>query len=84
METKALSNFLNAMTEGTDVVMVIRETEDGGVKGSFRSQKRDVAAQAEEFGGGGHKRAAGFKIKDARLQEIEGQWAIVKKDGTLA
>ncbi|MFH1767486.1 MAG: DHH family phosphoesterase, partial [Patescibacteria group bacterium] len=83
METKALSNFLNAMVEGTDVVLVLRETDDGGVKASFRSQSRDVAAQAEEFGGGGHVRAAGFKITEARLVEKEGIWQIVKKGGEV-
>lgn len=83
METKSLSNFLNAMVEGTDVVLVLRETDDGAVKGSFRSLTRDVAAQAEEFGGGGHKRAAGFKVTDARLVEIDGEWRIQKKTGEV-
>ncbi len=83
METKALSNFLNAMVEGTDVVLVLREVEDGAVKGSFRSLTRDVAAQAEAFGGGGHIRAAGFKVLDAYLEEREGEWKIVKRNGDV-
>lgn len=82
-ETKALSNFLNAMVEGTDVILVLRETDDGGVKGSFRSQVRDVAEQAGIFGGGGHKRAAGFKIADAHLEKRNNEWLIVKKNGEL-
>lgn len=83
LETKALANFLNAMVEGTDAIMVLRETDDGAVKGSFRSLTRDVAKLAQKYGGGGHKKAAGFKIKNARLEEKDGQWIVRKKDGSI-
>lgn len=78
LETKSLANFLNAMVEGTDAILVMRETDDGAVKGSFRSQTRDVAKMAEKYGGGGHKKAAGFKIKNARLIEKNGKWGVDK------
>ncbi|MCH8049663.1 DHH family phosphoesterase [Patescibacteria group bacterium] len=82
-DTKALSNFLNSMLEGTDVVLVLKESDDGAVKGSLRSRKRNVQEIAERFGGGGHKKAAGFKIPDARLEEKDGKWFVRKNDGEL-
>jgi phosphoesterase RecJ-like protein len=78
-DSKAMINFLNAMIDGADVVLVLKEADDGSVKGSFRSHNTDVAAKAGEFGGGGHTRAAGFKVKNAYLQERDGKWKIVKK-----
>ncbi|MDP2631353.1 MAG: DHH family phosphoesterase [Candidatus Uhrbacteria bacterium] len=79
METKSLANFLNAMLEGEDAVLVMRETDDGAVKGSFRSHERDVCELASRFGGGGHTRAAGFKVDSARLVESSEAWNIVKQ-----
>lgn len=82
-ETKALSNFLNAMLDDTDIVLVLRENDDGAVKGSFRSRHADVKAIAEKLGGGGHKKAAGFKIPGAHLEEKDGKWFVRKEDGDL-
>ena len=49
---------------GVRVACMLRE-QDGEVRGSFRSKDdTDVAAIAGEFGGGGHKAAAGFTIHD--------------------
>ncbi|MCR4312464.1 MAG: DHH family phosphoesterase [Candidatus Uhrbacteria bacterium] len=81
-DIEGISNFLNAMLdESHEVVVVYRETEDGAVKGSVRSRGRDVAKQAEEkYGGGGHKLAAGFKVKNAHLEEHDGIWVIVKNE----
>lgn len=55
-----MSNFLNAVSAETDTVLVLRELPGNQVKGSFRSMTRDVAAIAQTYGGGGHKKAAGF------------------------
>lgn len=63
-----LSNFLNAVTAGTDAVLVLSERKDGTVKGSFRSVRRDVSQVAKLFGGGGHKKAAGFTV-EGRIEE---------------
>ena len=38
------------------------EQRDGSVKVSFRSQRADVAELAEQFGGGGHRLAAGATV----------------------
>ena len=57
-----ISNFLNAICGFADTVMVLHETDDGQVKGSMRSVKRDVSKVAQLLGGGGHKKAAAFAI----------------------
>lgn len=76
-DSKAMINFLNAMVEGVDKVLVLKETADGHVKGSMRSQHANVANIAKKFGGGGHDRAAGFNIDNAHLEQKDGQWVIV-------
>jgi phosphoesterase RecJ-like protein len=65
-EIDGLSNFLNLVTD-TDTLHVLRETHDGHVKVSMRSLTEDVGAVAKANGGGGHKRAAGYLIPNARL-----------------
>jgi phosphoesterase RecJ-like protein len=65
---------------GVDVSLLLRE-EDGVIKGSLRSNSEvsvDVSYIAKLFGGGGHKRAAGFSIK-GRLKETVDGWKIIKK-----
>ena len=65
-EIDGLSNFLNLVTDAP-TLFVLREDNQRGVKVSMRSLVRDVSIIAHAFGGGGHKRAAGFTIRDARL-----------------
>ena len=58
-----LVNVLSRIKE-TDVCVVFVEQKDGSVKVSWRSQPGfDVASIATQFGGGGHKPAAGADIK---------------------
>ena len=80
-EIDGLSNFLNLVTDA-GTLFVLRETVSGGVKVSMRSLERDVSAIARSFGGGGHKRAAGFTVHDARLICHEGQWKVESIDKT--
>ena len=57
--------------EGVEVAVVIKEVDDG-VKGSLRSKADyDVRRVAEALGGGGHIKAAGFKIKNVSLEEAK-------------
>lgn len=72
-----LTNFLNNL-ENVDVIMVLKESTDGFVKGSFRTTKDtvDVAKIAQKLGGGGHKKAAGFRIK-ARIEEHPDGWELI-------
>ncbi len=72
-----IPNFLNAL-DGAKAVLVLRELGDGRIKGSFRTtgDEVDVAELAAKFGGGGHRRAAGFSIK-GRLAPVNGVWQVV-------
>ena len=49
--------------EGIEVVVILTELNSKEVRVNLRSQKDfDVAALAQQFDGGGHKKAAGCKI----------------------
>lgn len=75
-EIDGLSNFLNLVTD-IDMLRVFRETPDGHVKVSMRSLTQDVAKIAKDNGGGGHKRAAGYMIENARLMcGKDGCWRV--------
>lgn len=66
-----IANFLSRLGEG-DYSLFLKETTDGHVKGSLRTTRDDVdvSAIAKRFGGGGHQKAAGFKVP-GRLLETE-------------
>lgn len=66
--TEGLSNFLHIIKEAR-IILVLSETTDGYVKGSMRTTDDDVDLNklAKNFGGGGHKKAAGFTLP-GRLQ----------------
>lgn len=59
--------------EKTEVALFLREEENGLIKGSMRSNGKDVNKIASLFGGGGHIKAAGFtsnKKHDIILEEV--------------
>ena len=66
--------FLSNLSEA-EVILLLREEEVGKIKGSLRVGANDSGADvnklASVFGGGGHKKAAGFAIEGS----------IVKDDG---
>lgn len=65
---------------GVSVALLLRE-DNGKIKGSLRANNSgiDVSQLAALFGGGGHKRAAGFSLK-GKLKETKNGWsAIVSK-----
>ena len=72
-ETEGMSNFLSNLAEAR-LSMVIKEIKDGEIRVSMRAidEQVDVAEMARHFGGGGHKKAAGFTIKGRLEQEGEG------------
>ncbi len=74
-EIEGLSNFLNSLGEGK-AVLVMREMEGGGIKGSLRTTQDDVdvSAWAVKLGGGGHKKAAGFTLKEGQIKSSEDAW----------
>jgi len=59
--------------KGCLIAVFIRQIADDGYKVSIRSviEGLDLSEIACSFGGGGHKRAAGFNIKAATLQEAK-------------
>lgn len=83
-ETKAESNDIDGLVdilkniEGVEIAILLRERADG-IKISFRSKEYvNVNELAQNFGGGGHTRAAGATIKksldeacDAVLKQAE-------------
>lgn len=75
---EGVANFLNELSD-YKAVMVLKEQVDGTIKGSLRTTKEDVdvAALAKLFGGGGHKKAAGFTVK-GRLVLVDGFWQVMQ------
>ena len=79
-------DLLNSVP-GSKYTCLLNEDKVGNVKGSFRTQRDDVdlAELAAQFGGGGHKKAAGFTMPGRIHQEIH--WKIVPSqelpEGTL-
>ncbi|MBO4243333.1 MAG: bifunctional oligoribonuclease/PAP phosphatase NrnA [Clostridiales bacterium] len=59
---------------GVELAVVLRETEDGKIRGNLRSKSSfDCSAFAGEFNGGGHKRASGFTIENGNINDIAKQ-----------
>jgi phosphoesterase RecJ-like protein len=70
-----ISNFLNSLHEGK-VALVLQEEPGGIVKGSLRTTSDiNVADIAKQFGGGGHAKAAGFKVKGKLVKTSRG-WSV--------
>lgn len=70
-------SFISCLA-GVRVALLLRE--DGArVKGSLRtnSDEIDVAKIAKNWGGGGHRKAAGFSLP-GKLQETETGWKVIK------
>jgi phosphoesterase RecJ-like protein len=69
-DTEDVVNILLGI-HGTQFAAIFVEQKDGGFKISFRSRCAvDCAKLAEQFGGGGHKAAAGAFVKGA-LAEVQ-------------
>lgn len=71
-----ITNFLTLIPD-VDIIMVLKTQKDGSIKGSFRTTKNhiDVGRLALLFGGGGHKKASGFRVV-GELHESDGRWTI--------
>jgi phosphoesterase RecJ-like protein len=70
---EGLPNFLNSL-EGVSAVMVLKENGGGRIKGSLRTtgDEIDVAKIAQQYGGNGHRRAAGFVVQGTIVERPEG------------
>lgn len=68
-DCEGLANFLiHSLAGSTRGVVVLREQEDGTIKGSFRTvdpllNVEKIAKMVGVSGGGGHKKAAGFTLR---------------------
>ena len=73
---EGIVNYLTLITD-VDVIMFLRVHNDSTIKGSLRSVKPhvDVSKLAIRFGGGGHRKAAGFTIRGTFLAHESG-WTI--------
>lgn len=70
-----ISNFLNNLHEGK-IVLVLQEDVGDIVKGSLRTTSDiNVADIAKQFGGGGHTKAAGFKVRGKLVKSQKG-WRV--------
>ena len=78
-DLEGVIDYLNYVPEA-QFAMLLTEDEKGNVKGSLRTQKDtvDVAKIAGEFGGGGHRAAAGFTLQGKKL-EMRLEWKIAER-----
>ncbi len=69
-ESDGIANFLNKL-DGAKISLIMKETADKKIKGSFRTtfNDMDVSALAKTLGGGGHKKASGFTY-DGNVQSV--------------
>ncbi len=77
---KGLSSLLNSIN-GSSASVILKEDEKGTIQGSLRSDEFkhpniNVADIANEFGGGGHKYASGFR-KKGKVVETKSNWEII-------
>lgn len=82
-DAEGMTNYLK-MVEGTKVAIYVREKSNGTYKVSLRSDGSvDLSDIAMKFGGGGHKRAAGYtiieKLDDAKKRLLETLEEALKK-----
>lgn len=65
----ALANIPRQIA-GVDIGISVKEKKPGVFKASLRSSERiDVSAIAQKYGGGGHKRAAGCSFENCTMQQ---------------
>lgn len=64
-----------------EVALLLKEREDGKIKGSLRAKDLvDVSKIARSFGGGGHRRASGFELEYSLDQAEEKLIKVIKED----
>jgi hypothetical protein len=72
-DTGGIIDELMSNAPDAEVVMLLKEKEPGFVGGSLRAPGKmaDVSEIAGPIGGGGHKKAAGFRIRDKSFEEAK-------------
>ncbi len=76
-ELEGIPEFLSNLY-GVKGLVLLREQEDGKIKGSLRTSKNgiNVSKIAKTLSGGGHKKASGFSIT-GKLKKHKNGWEIV-------
>ena len=80
-DVEHIGNFMNSISDAK-IRLVLKEEDSGYIKGSFRGSDDDsvnVAEYAKKLGGGGHKKAAGFKIKGTVEEVLEKVFTFLEK-----
>ncbi|MFH0857368.1 MAG: bifunctional oligoribonuclease/PAP phosphatase NrnA [Candidatus Magasanikbacteria bacterium] len=83
-DAEGFTNFLNNVNEGI-AGFIFKEKEDGTIRIGLRTTKDhvDVSVIAKHFGGGGHKKAAGFSHKGPLEQAQEELFALLQNKALL-
>jgi phosphoesterase RecJ-like protein len=69
-DTEEFINLPRAL-HSVKVAVFFKETPDGYIKVSLRAKGEcDVSHVASKYGGGGHRNAAGYRVKDKGLAEV--------------
>jgi phosphoesterase RecJ-like protein len=65
-DASGIVNLINSVP-GSRVAVLLIETPDGRIKASLRTEDNhvDVSRLARVFGGGGHRKAAGFTVEES-------------------
>ncbi len=74
---EGIANFLNNLT-GVKAALILQQQSAGTVKGSLRTNDDliDVSELAKILGGGGHVKAAGFKLAGQLVETPQG-WQVI-------
>ena len=83
-EIGGLSNMMNHLTEGK-AIFVFKEKTNGNIKASTRTtlENIDLSKIAQLFGGGGHKKAAGFEVTGPIETALEHVWETIEKSESI-
>jgi phosphoesterase RecJ-like protein len=73
---EGLAEFISSLPENK-AVLVLREDTNGYIRGNLRTIRDDidVGKLARKFGGGGHRKAAGFSLL-GKLQTTKNGWRV--------
>lgn len=76
-ELEGVANFFNDLADNA-IALVLEELDGGEIKASLRTTRDwiDVSKFAKMMGGGGHAKAAGFRVRGRLLETVEG-WRVV-------
>ncbi len=80
---EGIPNFLNCLKD-VAMTVVVKEQTNGTVHTSFRTVRDDidVAALAQSFGGGGHRKAAGYSVNGRLEKDVNGQYSLKEVEPT--